>query len=293
MITLQNNHARIGLLPEIGGTVLYFDVLIDGAWQALFRQTQGDPRLATDCACFPMAPFCGRIRDGRFNFDGRTISLSPNKEGQRHTLHGQAWQRAWKLDEQRTDEARISMVHEPGEWPWRYEVQQHFRLDGAALEMTMVIRNLDSTTMPASFGFHPYFDKTSPVLLSTYARDVWMIDDEAMPTELVPAQGDWSLGPDKPLADFVCDQNFQHWSREAEIRWPERGIVASVTASPAFPSLVIYCPRGEPFFCLEPAGNVADAVNFPATGDPAVDMPVLAAGERREGMVRIAVRKTP
>lgn len=287
MIKLQNDQARMAILPEVGGSVLYFDMLVDGEWYPVMRRAeQADD--VNQCASFPLAPFCGRIRDGNFTFNGRRISLPRNRADQKHAIHGQAWLHPWKVDAQSETEARLSFTYEPGDWPWKYEVEQHFRLEGAALEMTMTMRNLDREPMPGAIGFHPYFDKSSPVFLSTFAKDVWMIDDEVMPTELVPAEGEWALGPDKPLADFVCDQNFQHWSREAVLRWPERDLAVSITADEAFPVLVIYCPEGKPFFCFEPAGNVADAVNAEPTGDPALDMPVLQPGEVRAGGMRIS-----
>lgn len=287
MLKLQNEQARMAIMPEMGGSVLYFDLLVDGKWQPVMRHVEQANDII-EAASFPLAPFCGRIRDGKFTFNNRQIVLPRNRTDQKHTIHGQAWQFPWTVDENSDTAARLSFVYEPGDWPWKYEVKQHFRLNGPALEMTMQIRNLDHEPMPGAMGFHPYFDKAVPVFLNTYAKDVWMIDDEVMPTELIPAEGEWSLGPDKPLENFVCDQNFQHWSREATLRWPARDLSVSITADEAFPVLVIYCPEGQPYFCFEPAGNVADAVNAQPTGDQAIDMPVLQPGEMREGSMCIA-----
>ncbi len=284
-IRLGNGLARAALAPELGGTLLYFDLFVNGGWQPVLRRAH-EPKDAGECACYPMAPFCGRIRDGRFTFYGREIALPRNRADQAYPIHGQAWQAAWRVERQNANGAELAYLHEPKDWPWRYEVRQSVRLDGAALEMSLAIRNLSGAPMPAGIGFHPYFDKSAPVLLSTSAKEVWLTGGDLLPEKLVPATGEWALGPDKALDGFVCDHNFQHWSREAVIRWPSRRLAVGVTADPVFAHVVVYCPAGQPFFCVEPAGNVAYAVNFPP--GPGAAMPVLAAGETAGGTMRIA-----
>ncbi|HEX9992774.1 MAG TPA: hypothetical protein VGB14_07600, partial [Acidimicrobiales bacterium] len=72
--------------PDCGGRIA--SLTLDGAELLV---TEGDEPL--DWGCFPMAPWAGRVRRGRFRFDGRehqlTVDLPP------HAIHGTTYTRPW------------------------------------------------------------------------------------------------------------------------------------------------------------------------------------------------------
>ena len=58
----------------------------------VLRPMPPDSASPLDAACFPLVPYCNRIRDGRFRFGGREVVLPPNFAPEPHSLHGLSWQ---------------------------------------------------------------------------------------------------------------------------------------------------------------------------------------------------------
>ena len=51
---------------------------------------------------YPMAPWAGRVRDGRFAFDGQRYQLGLNhtdEDGSSHAIQGTVFDTAWTVDE--------------------------------------------------------------------------------------------------------------------------------------------------------------------------------------------------
>jgi aldose 1-epimerase len=82
-ITLTAGDAEVTVTPGNGGRI--GSLRIGGA--ELLRQGQ-------KFGCFPMVPWCGRIRDGRF-LDGATVQQMP-LNAPPHAIHGTARDGAWR-----------------------------------------------------------------------------------------------------------------------------------------------------------------------------------------------------
>ena len=68
--------------------------------QEIFRPTPQGPFTdgpAADLCYYPLVPFANRIRNGRFEHDGRTLHLEPNVRGHPHPLHGHGWRAEWQV----------------------------------------------------------------------------------------------------------------------------------------------------------------------------------------------------
>lgn len=97
---------------------------------------------------YPFAPFAGRIRDGRFRFDGLDVQLPLNLPP--NAIHGTVFERAWRVEGPDT----ISTDLGP-DWPFRGRVTQQFVVDADRLGVTL---RLDAEErMPATLGWHPWF----------------------------------------------------------------------------------------------------------------------------------------
>ena len=105
-------------------------------------------RLRTiDWGSYPMAPFAGRLRDGTFEFHGRTHGL-PATEGP-NAIHGTTLGQAWTV----IDDATL-VVELADPWPFRGRVTQQFALHPDRLDATMTL-DADEP-MPAVLGWHPW-----------------------------------------------------------------------------------------------------------------------------------------
>lgn len=79
LLTLTSNAATAVVDIEAGGRLA--SLIVDGV--ELLVPRNDDPVM---WGCYPMVPFAGRIRDGRFAFDGTTYAM-PKNFGD-HAMHG-------------------------------------------------------------------------------------------------------------------------------------------------------------------------------------------------------------
>jgi aldose 1-epimerase len=168
--------AELGVSPEDGGRIASLRV---GGRELLVTSGDGPVYWGS----FPMAPFAGRVRDGRFTFAGREHQLPINWPP--HAIHGVVFDRPWTVTDDRTIEIRLAET-----WPFRGSVVQRFDLRPDALVVTMEL--LADEPMPATLGWHPWFrrrlsDRGEEASLAFRPGAMYERDVESIPTgELVP-----------------------------------------------------------------------------------------------------------
>jgi aldose 1-epimerase len=121
---------------------------------------------------YPMVPWAGRIRDGRFEFRGTTHELPCNHDG--HAMHGVGFTSAWTIVDHAATRVDLRLDL-PGDerWPFGGTVRQSFEVDEHGLTSTMTVE-ADERAFPASFGWHPWFRKPSLIdftPVAMYRRD--------------------------------------------------------------------------------------------------------------------------
>jgi aldose 1-epimerase len=253
-VVLNTARAHVEILPALGGAVGRFT--LDG--RDVLRPT---PEGASDVLAsghFALVPFCNRIRDGRFSFGGRDVTLSPNLGGHPHALHGQGWRGAWTVVSVQGAEAVLAFDHAGGEWPWAYRAEQRFTLSEEGLRIDLSVTNTGTEPMPAGLGFHPFFPARAGERLQAGVTGVWMIDDECLPTTHVDGawRSDWAAGA-PTAASGLIDNCYTGWNGAATLSAPE-GASTVVTASPECRWLHVYSPPGADFVCAEPVANRPD-----------------------------------
>ncbi|WP_432197845.1 aldose 1-epimerase [Streptomyces sp. bgisy027] len=183
-ITLTAGDAEVDVLPGNGGRV--GGLRVGGA--ELLRQGER-------FGCFPMVPWCGRIRDGRF-LDGARVRQMP-LNAPPHAIHGTTREGAWKVARVADGEAVITYdLVEP--WPYAGRVTQVVALTPDSLSLTMSVETYDDS-FPAQIGWHPWFNRN---LGGEGAEDVrldfapaWQEErgDDHLPTgnRIEPLPGPW------------------------------------------------------------------------------------------------------
>lgn len=143
-ITLAAGDAEVVLAPGNGGRVA--GLRVGGV--ELLRQGER-------FGCFPMVPWCGRIRDGRFR-DGGSVQQMP-LNAPPHAIHGTTREGAWRVASHGDSEAVLTYdLVEP--WPYPGRVTQVATLSPDALTLTMSVEAYDSS-FPAQIGWHPWFNR--------------------------------------------------------------------------------------------------------------------------------------
>ncbi|MET7848091.1 aldose 1-epimerase [Streptomyces avermitilis] len=143
-ITMTAGDAEVALLPGNGGRVR--SLRVGGV--ELLRQGER-------YGCFPMVPWCGRIRDGKFR-NGATLHQMPLNSPP-HAIHGTARDGAWRVARSDKNEAVLTYdLVEP--WPYPGRVTQVAALTEDSLTLTMSVETYDSS-FPAQIGWHPWFNR--------------------------------------------------------------------------------------------------------------------------------------
>lgn len=215
---------------------------------------------------YPMVPWAGRIRDGRFEFRTITHQTEPNLPP--HSAHGIGFTSPWEIVDDHT--IGLDMADR---WPFGGRVSQRFDLTPDSLTITMTVEAVEE--MPVMLGWHPWFaryidGRNGPVEaeLNFGPAEMYELDDTAIPTgRLVePPPGPW-------------DNCFASLSREPTISWP--GLLDLELAS-SCDHWVVYTEPAHAL-CVEPQSDAPDVFNRTPT--------VLGAGERAEDWFRFQWRR--
>jgi aldose 1-epimerase len=271
-LTLAAGDLRVEVAPAVGGSVARFD----RAGQALLRPAP-DAEDVLAMACFPLVPYCNRIRGGRFACDGQEVRLAPNMAGDPSPLHGQGWLAAWRVAGADARQVELVFEHAAGAWPWRYEARQVLALDDQGLTLTLACRNLSTGRMPCGLGFHPYYPCDADTVLDTEVEAVWTVDAEVLPVAREPATGRYDLAG-RRICGQDLDNGYDGWSGAATIRWPGAPAGLRLT-SPDARRFQVYAPADGGFFAAEPVQNANAALNEAQARWAELGISLLAEGE--------------
>lgn len=228
-------------------------------------------------ACFPLVPFSGRVAHGRFSHGGRDHAMPINSPPDPHTLHGDGWQAEWVLADRAADAALLTLDRADPRWPHAYRAEQHIRLAKDGLTIALSVTNTGAGAMPFGLGLHPYFPSREDTRLS-----VGVTHRDVNDATLIPV-GQRALAPDERfdqrlIAGTDLDSGFAGFTGQATIDQPGLRYRLGMSASDTCGYLVVFTPAGQPYFCVEPVVNRANAFNAP---DPARDgAHILAPGQR-------------
>ncbi|MBC7267521.1 MAG: aldose 1-epimerase [Streptomyces sp.] len=196
--------------------------------------------------CFPMVPWCGRIRAGRF-LDGATERQMP-LNAPPHAIHGTARDGAWTLARHTADEAVLTYdLVEP--WPYPARVTQVVALAPDALTLTMAVETYESS-FPAQIGWHPWFNREidgAPVEIGFAAEWQEERGEDHLPTgrRITPKPGPWDDCFGMPGGVDVT------------LTWPER-LELKVTSPEEW--VVVYDEQ-DAAVCVEPQTGPPNGLN--------------------------------
>jgi len=106
-------------------------------------------RAPIEWGLYPLAPYAGRVRNGRFGFDGVGYELPRTLNG--HAIHGTVYLQEWEQDGDGTFVTDLG-----SSWPFPGFVRQGIRLDDGALVLRLEVHATEGP-MPANCGWHPWF----------------------------------------------------------------------------------------------------------------------------------------
>ena len=209
---------------------------------------------------FVIAPWVGRLRDARLNYDGAQYRFSANSGP--HALHGLVTDRPWQV----TGDGELSVeLGDP--WPWPCRVVQRAELSpGRATFRIEVHARAD---MPAAVGWHPWFVRrlagtpaSAALELEVEPGLMWANDLAGLPSGKLtaPASRPW-------------DYCFRNLRAEPLVRWPGE---LELTVGSDCEDWVIY-DMEDAGVCVEPWTAPANSLNMPNPRIVTPDAPLLAS----------------
>lgn len=165
---------------------------------------------------YPMVPFAGRVRNGRFNFQGKTYQLA--KRMAPHAIHGTVDDTVWEVVA--NDEQSATMRTELGpHWPFAGAVEHTVEILPKKIRFELVVTVAEP--MPAQVGWHPWFVR--PARLQVDFAEMYVRDDDYIATarRITPTEGPWDdcftgarRPPEVAFNDgvrIVVESDCDHW----------------------------------------------------------------------------------
>jgi galactose mutarotase-like enzyme len=157
-------------------------------------------------------------------------------------------------------------------YPYRFELDVHFALDGSTLSITTWIRNAGEEPMPASFGYHPGFRWPLPYGQARASHAIEFTDDEPAPMRRLNVDGLLTPEPHAtPISNrrlMLSDDLFRDdviifdAIRSRSVTYGAAGGPRIRVSYPGMPYLGIWTKPGANFICIEPWHGVADPQGF-------------------------------
>jgi aldose 1-epimerase len=292
MMELNSAALAAGICPSFGGGMAYLDAWREGARVPLMRPLRPPAMSAASfepnrLACYPLVPWSNRIADGGFEMDGMRVALLPNREDDPYPIHGTGWQRAWRVEQQASEEIALALDDAtPG--AYAYQAQQRYALRGDTLHVSLSVRNDGEAALPFGLGLHPFFLHHDGARLRAAATQVWLNDGRSpIPVERAAVPPAWDFRDGRALPGEELNHCFIGWDGQATIEWPGLGLALDIVAD--MDAFILYTPVGSEFFCFEPVDHSIDAVHRPG-GALANGMTRLAPGERLARHVAFRLR---
>lgn len=185
LIRIAHGSLRVTIAPEAGGRIA--QIVYDGI-DHLVGYDEANPAMIA-WGSYPMLPWAGRIRHGRFDFQGQVYQLPLNMGA--HAIHGVGFAMPWKVEAHETYIAELSLVlPEDERWPFGGTAHQRIAAADGRLEMTLSV-HAGRLPMPAVIGWHPWFRKPERFVFSP--RRIYPRDDDGIATLPLasPPLGPW------------------------------------------------------------------------------------------------------
>jgi len=267
----------VSLLPGFGASLHAFTVRMpDGSsFNVIDGYVDGNELKREMARSFKgpkLSPFPCRIRDGKYQFGGKTYTLT-RLFGDGTAIHGLVYDKPFPILEEAASEHSGTVVLEhsyrkedPG-YPFDYDCQVRYVLHtGSVLEVVTSVTNMDQTVIPIADGWHPYFrlgGKIDDWRLQFHSAAILEFDRQLIPTgRLLQYE---TFGTARPIGDTFLDNCFSLKpdlvSAACEIRNLLSGLTIAFYPDAGYPYLQIYTPPDRTSIAVENLSGAPDCFN--------------------------------
>jgi galactose mutarotase-like enzyme len=225
----------------------------------------GDPSVWTGRAPL-LFPIVGALAGGHYRLGSKTYPLA---------RHGFARGKLFDIVDSTSSTATFRLKADEASfqvYPFRFELDVHFALDGPTLVLTTYVRNAGDEDMPASIGYHPAFRWPLPFGRARSSHFIEFDGDE--PAAIRRLNGEGLLTPVRQptpishrrlaLADalFLDDVIIFDEIQSRSVTYGADDGPRIRVSYPDAPYLGVWTKPGAHFICIEPWHGVADPEGF-------------------------------
>jgi galactose mutarotase-like enzyme len=225
----------------------------------------GDPSVWAGRAPL-LFPIVGALAGGEYRVDGKSYRLPRHGFARVSTfqvLDAGASSASFRL---KADAATLQV------YPFQFELDVRFALEGATLSITTLVRNLGARKLPASFGYHPAFRWPLPFGQERADHYIEFAAEESSPVRRLDAAG--LLLPDRyptpvehrrlALDDALFEDDVLIFDdlRSRSVTYGAQHGPRLRVSFPDSPYLGLWSKPQAGFVCIEPWHGVADPQGF-------------------------------
>jgi len=164
-------------------------------------------------------PFPGRVKDSKYEFNGKSYELDGAFKKDGHSIHGFVTDKEWAVEETTDNSVRLSYKitkkeYEKNGYPFSVKIEIVYSLDEKGMKVETKITNTGEEKAPFGLGFHPYFtagtDKVDNISLKINAKKLVEFDDTLLPTgKMIELHGgELDYNQEKQIGDNIIDNCF-------------------------------------------------------------------------------------
>jgi len=276
-IVLQNETNRVEIIPNCGGILNAWHVMVNGQWLNVIDGYESETDFRQNCenkgfrSC-KLSPYVCRIKNGQYHFNG--VDYNIGKFGfDENSIHGLMYDIAFDEVHQQADEMMAMVQLETcyaatdAGFPFQYTIMVEYILqEGNSLTLNTRVLNQHDTDIPMADGWHPYFTLGGSIneCHFTIASDTMLeFDSKLIPTgETVPFH---QFQQPELIAETFLDNSFL-------LRNPLFGAACVLTNNKAkiqleifpedsYPILQVYTPDHRNSIAIENLSAAPDAFN--------------------------------
>jgi aldose 1-epimerase len=274
LIELESGDAALVIDTAEGGRIV--SLVVGGVERILPKASARPSPLATGWGCYPMAPWPGRLAEGRIPTLEGEVRLEQNRPPS--AIHGLVFDKPWLIAHQSESKVTMACALNGLGWPFGGEARQTLRLEPLSLEFELEIGGY-ARAGPAGLGWHPWFTRprVGDVEVLVSSREVLVLDADLIPTgETRPVTADEDLRTGPALAGRRLDHVYVQAKGPAAVRWPDLDL--TIEYDDSLPTVVVHTPPQG--FCVEPQTMWPNAPLLARRGITGTGMRTLEPGER-------------
>lgn len=243
-------NSQIEVVPERGGIVTSWQI---NGQEVFYLDTERftHPDLSVRGGNPILFPLCGNLPNETYSVDGKEYKIKQ---------HGFARELPWTATAQNTN-GKAGLTVELGSnaetkvvYPFDFHLAFTYELRGNTLEIRQEYKNLSSTPMPFSSGFHPYFLCGDKNQIEADIPSVRYADNRTK--EDFDFDGKFNFDQDE--IDSVFGNLLR---RGTSVTDNDRKLKIAIEYDDFYTYLVFWTVKGKDFYCLEPWSATRNSLN--------------------------------